>query len=160
MGKRKPSTRGNGVSVSQLGEPAQRQIAAILFARQEFARLQQEQTQEAVKPARRSKYGAKRTVVDGISFASKLEADRWGVLRQRERLGLIQDLTRQPRFQLIVEGDPVTVYIGDFQYLDAKGQVVVEDAKGYRTPEYKIKRRLFEALHKPLKITEVTSCRM
>lgn len=156
MARRKGSGRA-GVSVSTLGEAAQRQVMAFLFAEREQARLRGLAKPEEPK---RSKYGAKPTVVDGITFASALEARRWVVLRQRQRLGLIRDLERQPRFPLIVEGALVTTYVADFRYRDAAGRTVIEDAKGYKTPAYKIKKRLFEALNKNLEIAEVTSCRM
>ena len=37
------------------------------------------------KPKGKSKFGAKKTVVDGITFDSKAEAKRYGELKQLER---------------------------------------------------------------------------
>jgi hypothetical protein len=34
-------------------------------------------------------------------------------------------------------------YIADFRYKDSSGRVVVEDAKGYKTPDYKLKAKFF-----------------
>jgi len=65
---------------------------------------------------------------------------------------LITDLQRQVEYLLIpsqyrnVNGKRVCVerpckYKADFVYKE-KGQLVVEDVKGFRTPEYVIKRKL------------------
>lgn len=97
--------------------------------------------------AKRSKYGAVKTVVDGITFASKREAARYVELRQLEIAGDIRDLRLQPSFELIpaVELDgkkqrPVR-YLADFHYVNDTG-VVYEDVKGHKTKEYILKRKL------------------
>lgn len=95
---------------------------------------------------KRPKYGNKRVTVDGINFASQREAKRYGELKLLERAGQIQNLQLQPRFPLKVFGQLVTTYVGDFQYLETNGGVVVEDSKGFKTPEYKIKAKLFQAV--------------
>ena len=94
-----------------------------------------------------TKYGARRTEVDGHSFASQREANRYGELRLLEQAGEISGLELQPKFPLIVNGQKVATYIGDFRYMDATGAVVVEDAKGVRTPLYRHKKRLLSALY-------------
>lgn len=107
-----------------------------------------------MKP-RRSKYGATPTFVDGIRFDSKGEARRWGELKLLERAGQISGLERQVPYRLEVNGVLVTKYVADFRYLDAKsGELVVEDFKGFRTPEYRIKAKLMGALHR-VRIVEV-----
>nr|UVX46400.1 MAG: protein of unknown function (DUF1064) [Bacteriophage sp.] len=97
---------------------------------------------------RRSKYHAKRTSVDGITFDSKREADRYLVLKSMEEDGAIEDLRRQVRYELIpafdVDGKhyrPVS-YVADFVYVE-NGKEVVEDVKGMRTDVYKLKSKLF-----------------
>lgn len=96
----------------------------------------------------RSKYHARKTVVDGITFDSKREADRYLVLKSMEEEGAIEDLRRQVRFELIpafdVDGKhyrPV-FYVADFVYCEG-GQEVVEDVKGMRTDVYRLKSKLF-----------------
>ena len=97
-----------------------------------------------------SKYKNKRTEVDGILFDSKKEARRYVELAKMEAAGEIEELRLQVPFELIPkqERDGKTieracVYRADFVYLDnATGEVVVEDVKGKRTPEYIIKRKL------------------
>ncbi|WP_372397076.1 DUF1064 domain-containing protein [Azospirillum sp. HJ39] len=158
MARRGGRSKGQGVHVPSLGPWAQRQIEAFLLAQHEQRRLRAAFTGQQQPEKKANKFGARRTVVDGISFASALEAKRWVVLRQRERLGLIRDLKRQPRFVLRVNGVKVCTYVGDFSYFDKANTFVLEDAKGFKTDVYKLKKRLLEALHPNLKITEVTSC--
>lgn len=106
---------------------------------------------------RRSKYGAKPTFVDGMRFDSRGEAKRWGELRLMERAGQIENLERQVPYRLEVGGELITKYVADFRYFDrAKREVVVEDFKGVRTPEYRIKQKLMRALHR-VEIVEVSA---
>ena len=50
-----------------------------------------------------TKYNAKRTTVDGITFASKLEAERFQQLRLLEMSGQISGLMLQVEFQILKE---------------------------------------------------------
>jgi hypothetical protein len=121
-----------------------------------------EQYRAALAEAKpKNKFGAKRTVVDGQVFDSKKEADRWCELRALERAGKISHLERQPRFNFEVRGNPVkydsgrqAYYKADFAYFDGEKRVI-EDAKGFRTKEYKLKKALVEALFPAIKIVEV-----
>lgn len=97
---------------------------------------------------KRSKYGAVKTVVDGITFASKREAARYTELKLLECGNVIRDLRLQPSFEIIpaIELDgkkqrPVR-YLADFCYMDEEGRTVYEDVKGHRTKEYILKRKL------------------
>lgn len=94
----------------------------------------------------RSKYGNVRTLYDGIWFASDREAKRYAKLKLLLRAGEISDLRRQVSFKLVVQGTHVTTYRADFVYLNKKGETVVDDAKGYKTEEFKIKAKLMHAL--------------
>jgi hypothetical protein len=38
-------------------------------------------------------------------------------------------------------------YVADFEYVDDKGKRIIEDVKGYKTREYKQKRRLMRKQH-------------
>jgi len=106
------------------------------------------------KPAE-NKYHATRTVVDGITFDSKREAARYAELKLMQRAGLISDLRRQVKYELIPkqQGERAVSYIADFVYSE-NGQTVVEDVKGVRTPVYKIKKKLMLWRH-GVKIREV-----
>lgn len=94
----------------------------------------------------RNKYRAKPTVIDGIRFASKLEAARYADLLLRQRLGEISGLELQVRYALHVNGVKICDYIADFRYREG-ARTVVEDAKGVRTRDYAMKARLMLAVH-------------
>lgn len=109
----------------------------------------------AALPAR-SKFRAIKTEVDGITFDSKKEAERYAMLRLRELAGEIQDLKLQPRFPLVVNGVKVCTYVADFEYAE-RGARVVEDVKsaGTKTRAYRIKRKLLAALQPEIEVREV-----
>jgi hypothetical protein len=95
----------------------------------------------------RTKYNNRKTNVDGIVFDSKKEAQRYGELKMREMVGDIIDLKLQVPFGFTLPGDskPVFKYIADFVYLDrTNGQFKIEDVKGFKTPLYKLKKKLIE----------------
>lgn len=104
-----------------------------------------------------SKYGNRRTVVDGISFDSKREAARWQQLKMLERGGLISNLQRQVKYELVPRQvrERSVDYYADFVYTDnSNNQQVVEDVKGVRTSTYVIKRKLMQWVH-GIRIVEV-----
>lgn len=94
-----------------------------------------------------SKYHAKKTVVDGIEFDSAKEAKRFVKLRDMEEAGEIQGLLVQVPYEILPNFECGGVkyrgmrYIADFVYY-RDGKVVVEDCKGFKTPEYKMKKKL------------------
>lgn len=97
---------------------------------------------------RTNKYHAKKTVVDGMTFDSRREADRYIVLKSMEEDGAIEDLRRQVRYELVPAFDvdgrhyrPV-FYVADFVYVE-DGKEVVEDVKGMKTDAYRLKSKLF-----------------
>ena len=101
----------------------------------------------------RSKYGAKKVTVNGITFDSRKEANRWIELSLLERVGKVTNLQHQVKFELIpsqrIDGKVVeraVNYIADFVY-EENGKTVVEDTKGFKTPEYIIKRKLMLWVH-------------
>lgn len=51
----------------------------------------------------RSKYNAHKTKVDGITFDSKREAERWKELKALEQEGKISSLERQRKYELTPE---------------------------------------------------------
>lgn len=102
----------------------------------------------AAKAKKPSKYRNKTTIVDGIAFASKKEADAYSVLKLRERAGEISHLELQPRFPLAVNDILVCTYVADFSYFDNTLKInVVLDTKGFRTRTYLIKRKLMRAIY-------------
>lgn len=100
----------------------------------------------------RSKYGNKKTTVDGILFDSKRESFRWTELKLYERTGAISNLRRQIPYEIIpavtIHGKRYRAikYVCDFVYEEG-GRTVHEDSKGFATPEYLIKKRLMKVVH-------------
>ena len=95
-----------------------------------------------------SKYKSIKTKVDGIIFDSRLEARRYCELKLLLKAGKICNLRMQVPYELIpkheIEGIKVrtTRYIADFVYFDNETDMeVVEDTKGYKTAEYKRKKK-------------------
>lgn len=102
----------------------------------------------------KTKYRSKTVWVDGEQFDSKKEALRWRELRILEKAGKIHGLKRQVRYLLIptqYDDDGKCLerscnYFADFVYFEGP-KLVVEDTKGYRTPEYVIKRKLMLSVY-------------
>ena len=114
----------------------------------------------------RAKYGNRKVVVDGITFDSKKEAQRYTELKLLEKAGKITGLQLQREFELIPAQREKTdqiytkgpnkgkfkpgkvieqkcSYKADFVYWELENNsMVVEDTKGMRTKEYIIKRKL------------------
>lgn len=111
-----------------------------------------------------AKYGNRKAYAEGQEFDSKKEACRYAELRMLEKAEVITDLQKQVKYVLIpTQREPDTVgirggvhkgkllekecsYIADFVYKQ-NGKTVVEDTKGFRTPDYKIKRKLMLYMH-------------
>lgn len=98
-----------------------------------------------------TKYKAKPCRIDGIRFASQLEARRYQELKLLERAGEISRLETQPEFVLQPKTkDPQTgrtiprqLYIGDFLYIDNRtNETVCEDVKGFETQTFRLKWNL------------------
>lgn len=99
--------------------------------------------QTTPRGAKKSKYGAVKTEIDGIVFDSKHEAARYQELRLLERAGEINNLRFQVPYILIDKskyGRSIK-YVADFVY-ERNGDQIVEDAKGARTPVYRLKKRM------------------
>lgn len=104
-------------------------------------------------PTQRSKYRNKKTKVDGITFDSKKEANRYVVLHAMQNAGSIRDLEIQKRFLLKGQygnlkggsGRPL-FYVADFTYYDAEGNWIIEDVKGMRTDVYRLKKAIMQAM--------------
>lgn len=108
---------------------------------------------------RRSKYGATKVTVDGVTFDSKREARRYADLKLLERAGDIRNLELQPKFPIVIKGEEVRIksrgyskkgravkYIADFAYFRGHERIV-EDSKGFDTPVSRLKRALVEHIY-------------
>lgn len=113
------------------------------------------------------KYHNTKTVLNGIKFDSKLEAERYAQLKILERAGVIRALELQPSFDLLPSFRKngktwrKTVYKADFRYILAKDdRIIIEDVKGSTaviTDVFRLKQKLFEYKYPEYTISIVTS---
>ena len=103
-----------------------------------------------------TKYNSRKTIVNGIPFASKLEGERYKQLLLLEKAGEIWQLRLQVEMQ-IFQGyvNPDTgektksgFYVADFMYIDMRDRkIIVEDTKGVETADFRIKWKLVQSLY-------------
>lgn len=120
-----------------------------------------------------NKYRNHKVYSDGMMFDSRREARRYHELLMLQKAGKIKDLQRQVPFLLIPdqrEADTIgkrggvhkgrvierkITYIADFCYYDSESEeMFVEDAKGFRTAEYRLKKKMMLYFH-GIRIKEV-----
>lgn len=125
-------------------------------------RYEEEHAVNTQERMRVSKYRNQKRRVDNITFDSKAEARRYQELKALLNAGEITKLMIQPNFILqdaFVDEDGERVraitYRADFSYTDKDGRQIVEDVKGYKTAEYKLKAKLFRFLYRHLKLVEI-----
>ena len=122
-----------------------------------------------------TKYNNKKVEVDGVVYDSKREYERWLLLKDAEEQGIITDLQRQVKFELIpavieeyvehlktkdkiktrVLQRPITYTADACYYKD--GEYIVEDLKvspKVKTDKYILKNKMMFAL-KGIRIKEV-----
>ena len=106
------------------------------------------------KESKESKHKAVPRVVDGVRFASGLEARVWGEYRLLEKAGKIRNLRRQVRFSLFANGgEHIGVYTADMVFEELQGGVwkrVVADVKSEHTrnlPAWARTKKLMLACH-------------
>lgn len=97
---------------------------------------------DAVHVRARNKYGNKHE----NGFASRREARRHEELMLRQKARHISELRCQVPFRIEINDELVCTYKADFTYVEG-GALVVEDTKGYRTPVYRLKKKLMKAVH-------------
>lgn len=104
-------------------------------------------TKNAEKVTKSSKYKNVPTMVDGIRFASKKEAEYYEKLKLLQKDGVISFFIRQPSFDL-----PGGIkYRADFMVFGNLSlglcSVSVVDCKGFSTDTFKLKHRLLQATY-------------
>ncbi|MEG6615368.1 DUF1064 domain-containing protein [Peptococcaceae bacterium 1198_IL3148] len=98
---------------------------------------------------KKSKYGSRKVEVDGITFDSKKEANKYCELKMLKAAGKIAGFNLQPEFELQPgyhdkNGKwikPIK-YRADFEVFYPDGRVVVIDTKGFKTKEYLLKKKM------------------
>lgn len=120
----------------------------------------------------------KKTVVDGITFDSKMESEYYIKCKADLEAGIISKLELQPQYilqekfikvdgRVIYGNDPdfnkikkkskaetiqAIKYIADFKLTYPDGSVQIVDTKGQATADFKIKRKMFEAVYPELNL--------
>ena len=99
------------------------------------------------------KYRNEKTIIDGITFQSKKESNRYFELKMLQRAGEISELEIQPKFEIIPDVIWLHAsrilrkryYIADFSYFENCIKTVedVKSAITRKNPVYTLKRQLF-----------------
>ncbi|WP_439605465.1 DUF1064 domain-containing protein [Shinella sp.] len=107
--------------------------------------MTREQYRAESAKSKRSKYGAERTLLDGILFDSKAEARFYADLKNRERAGEVTEIELQREYDLMVNGVLVARYRADFVFFDRilRARRVV-DVKGFATRDFRLKAKLMK----------------
>lgn len=100
---------------------------------------------------KKHKFNAKATVVDGIRFDSKKEAQFYRDLKLLQRTGEVLCFLRQVPLHL--PGN--TKLVIDFLVFNTDGSVRFVDVKGMETETFKIKKRMVEELY-PIEVEIVS----
>ena len=112
-----------------------------------------------IAPKTANKYNAKKTEIDGMTFDSKKEAKIYQQLQLSAGKGLISDLQRQVKFELIPKqkDERPVYYVADYVFKQ-DGKTVVADCKSAMTkklPAYIIKRKLFKVKYPQYEFLEM-----
>ena len=94
------------------------------------------------------KYHNKPTILYGIKFHSKKEAEYSIILNDMIRKKEIISYQMQFPMHLEVNGEKITKYIADFLITKPDGSQEIHETKGYFTKDGKIKWKLAQALYK------------
>lgn len=112
---------------------------------------------------RRNKYGNQKTKLDGYTFDSRKEAQRYAELILLQKAGEISNLEMQKPF-VIQESffdsngkrQTAIKYVCDFCYVNKDGKTIIEDVKSPATrknPVYRMKKKMMA--YKGYEIQEV-----
>ncbi len=117
--------------------------------------------QQKAMPLKRlvNKYGVAalpERAFDGIVYDSKRECTHARSLDALMKLGRITKIERQVPFDLKVNEIKICRIVIDFRVTWHTGQVVLQEVKGYATKDWKIKRKLFQALYPDLEYEVIT----
>lgn len=100
-----------------------------------------------------TKYNAKKVVIDGIKFDSKMEADYYIHLKRLKEQGEIADFELQPKFQLQPKFEKngtkyqAIFYKADFKVFYPDGCIEIVDVKGMTTPLFNMKAKMYHYHH-------------
>ena len=114
---------------------------------------------------KKTKYNAKKIINKYGAFDSQTEYNRFLYLKSMENRGVIFELTKQVRFEIVqqktktkevqVVVERATHYTADFSYVNSEGKTIIEEVKSKATKkarDYSLRRKL--VLHKLSKLNE------
>ena len=112
-----------------------------------------ENLRNALKTKKKSKYGNKKTMYNGILYDSIREADYAKILDIMLKKGIVTDVKRQVVFKYEVKYSfekkffiKAGKYICDFVVTYKTGKIEVVDVKGYKTAKYKRDKKIMKKL--------------
>lgn len=110
--------------------------------------LTRQEAKALLSKPKRSKYGAQKTMLDGILFDSKREAAYYAELKQRENAGEVVGVELQRPFALLGNnGMLIATYKADFCFWDnVADRFRVIDVKGVETKDFKLKKKMMLGL--------------
>ena len=93
---------------------------------------------------------SKQVYEDGYLFDSQTEYEYYKILKAKREMGSILAFAIKPQYVLIppfnymgkqVKG---VVYTPDFEYVDSNGKTIVVEIKGYPTPDFELRLKLWK----------------
>jgi hypothetical protein len=102
-----------------------------------------------------NKFGAKKTIIDGISFDSIKEGNYYSQLLQLKKAknenDRVIEIELQPRFDIKINDKNIGFYKADFGITFADGTKKIIDVKGLKKGSayqlFKLKKKIVEALY-------------
>ena len=94
-----------------------------------------------------------------ITFDSKKEVAKWNELKMLEKSGLLTNLKRQVKFEIVPKNkdERAAFYVADFVYETPSGKRIILDVKSKATrenPLYILKRKLVKNIYKDYEFQE------
>lgn len=112
----------------------------------------------------RNKYGAKKTIINGIEFDSIAESEYYLILLSKKQHGEIKDFGLQPKFELLPAFEsqgkkhkPIT-YTADFRVEHLDGSLEIIDIKGFEPRDFPLRKKLFSYNNRNLVLTILADC--
>ncbi|EPY6430842.1 DUF1064 domain-containing protein [Clostridium sporogenes] len=110
----------------------------------------------------RSKYGAKKIVIDGITFDSKDEGRYYLYLKELKAKDKILNFERQPKYELqpsfkkYGKTHRAITYAPDFLIYHLDGSEELIDVKGTETQQGNMRRKMFDYKYPDSKLTWIS----
>ena len=97
-----------------------------------------------IKKKKPHKYGAVKTVIDGIKFDSKAEAMYYQLHKHDKGMKMQERFVLMDKFRLNGKVYREIAYVPDFTFYDDEGNLIkIVDVKGMLTSGFKIKAKMF-----------------